>query len=162
MNSSHLSFRFSARIAIVSCSLVFAAATAASQGKTAPAPPKPAAAPQAEPETPQSVFILPANPKEGRDPFFPNSQRVPSTTPVVKPTTNTTHKVVLVLNGISPSSEKPLAMINGKTFAKGEDQDVPLGGGVRVHVLCVEIKMDSVIVEVNGVRQQLRLKAGLN
>ena len=38
-----------------------------------------AAAPAAQPATPEvvlrSVFVIPANPKEGRDPFFPNSNR---------------------------------------------------------------------------------------
>jgi hypothetical protein len=163
MNASHLLLRFSARIGIASFLLTGVLAIAApTTNKSGPAPAKPAAAPQAEPEIPQSVFTLPADLKEGRDPFFPNSPLRGISTPVLKPSTNINQKVELVLNGISPSSEKPLAMINGKTFAKGEEQDVPLGSSRRIRVLLVEIKMDSVIVEVNGVRQQLRLKAGLN
>lgn len=112
----------------------------------------------AEPET--SNFVIPRNPKEGRDPFFPNSTigiQAPATrpgpaAPVAPPK--------MTLMGISGPREKHLAIINGHTFGKGEEQDVPSANG-KVHVRCLEIKEDSVIIDVNGERQELRLRSGL-
>jgi len=121
-------------------------------------PPKPAAPPAktevTEPET--SNFVVPRNQKEGRDPFFPNSTiAVPG--PVVSPTKATpVAPVKMTLMGISGPRDKHLAIINGKTFGKGEEQDVG-----HVHIRCVEIKEESVIIDVNGERQELRLRPGL-
>ena len=53
-----------------------------------------------EPEIPKSVFILPSNPKEGKDPFFPKSVH-PYASAVAK-TTRAVQPVTLVLNGITP------------------------------------------------------------
>ena len=63
----------------------------------------------------QSVFAMPDSPKEGRDPFFPNSMR-----PYVE-----AHQVnnsqpelsSLQLEGISRSGSRVFAVINGDTFA---------------------------------------------
>jgi len=112
----------------------------------------------AEPEIPASVFVLPADPKDGKDPFFPTSKRpyvraMPHTTnaPAIQP-------VKLILNGIS----RKLAMINGRTFSEGEEGDVNTDGGRR-HIRCIKIKEESVTVETleNGAaidRQELKLR----
>jgi len=137
--------------AILSCITAFAAQT--------PKPAAPAAKTEVvEPET--SNFVIPRNKKEGRDPFFPNS-----TIGISAPVTTTTAAAPLAppkmtLMGISGPREKHLAIINGHTFGKGEEQDVPSANG-KVHVRCLEIKEDSVIIDVNGERQELRLRSGL-
>jgi len=125
---------------------------------TAPQPPKPEPAQQ---EAPQSVFALPNGPKEGRDPFFPASDR-PFLNRTIIPAPRTTNSPVsiLVVNGIIPG-EKPLVMINGRTFAPGETAEITEGGGRRTRITCVEIKPDAVIIEANGERRELRLKSSL-
>jgi len=112
----------------------------------------------AEPEIPLSVFVIPAEPKDGKDPFFPTSKRPyvhskPTSTaaPVIQP-------AKLILNGIS----KKLAMINGRTFSEGEEGDVNTEGGRR-HIRCVKIREETVTVETieNGAtidRQELKLR----
>lgn len=136
------------------------AAPSPAHGKNQPQSKSPP--PPAEPEIPQSLFSIPTNPKEGKDPFFPASARpYTSGTPV---RTNTIVKpgpaVDFVLNGISGSAEKPLAMINGRTFEKNEEGDITTTGG-RVHIRCVEIKADSAIIEFRGERRELKLRKGL-
>src|SRR5262245_20364214 len=69
---------------------------------------------------PQSVFKVPANRSEGRDPFFPNNTRGAQVV-VAQPNSA---PIALVYNGRSGTVEKPLAMINGKTFEQGETSDV--------------------------------------
>ena len=72
-------------------------------------------------EIPKSVFVVPANAKEGQDPFFPavqeekvasNDQKAPRV-----------DISALVLNGIT-SPPKRMAMINGRTFEPGETGEV--------------------------------------
>jgi hypothetical protein len=59
---------------------------------------------------PRSVFDQPTNPKEGRDPFFPNSLR-PYASAVV-PNTRTSDLSSLVMEGTSGDPEHRLAIIN--------------------------------------------------
>jgi hypothetical protein len=115
----------------------------------------------AEPiEVPRSEFALPSKAGEGRDPFYPLSRRLVVET---RPKTDNTPKpvaVTLTLNGVSGTESKRYALINGKTFVVGDQLEVSVGDG-KVPVLCVEIREDAAIVEVNGSRQELRLKPGL-
>lgn len=111
-------------------------------------------------EVPRSEFVFPSKASDGRDPFFPLSTRIRAE---VKPANSTTPKPVsvsLTLNGISGTESKRYALINGKTFVVGDQLEVPVGDA-RVRVLCVEIREDAAIVEVNGSRQELRLKPGI-
>ena len=121
---------------------------------------KSAATPAAQPaEPPQSVFTIPTNSKEGKDPFFPHRSVVAV---VPGPRTNTRPAVAsvkLTLNGLSGTQQKPLCIINGRTFEKGEEGEIVTTSG-RTRVRCVDIKEDVVLIEVNGVRQELRLRAG--
>jgi hypothetical protein len=127
----------------------------ATPAKTAPGAAK---AEPVEIEIPQSVFVMPANLKEGRDPFFPNSDRVVRNFVVKAAPTNKEPPIpTLVLTGIAPSSDKPLAMINGKTFGKGEEGDITSAGG-KIHIRVIEIKAESVIVEARGERRELVLR----
>jgi hypothetical protein len=100
----------------------------------------------------RSDFILPANPGEGRDPFFPKSNRPYET--AMATTNNAVEATALVVKGISGSSDRRLVIINNHTFATGEIGDVITGQG-RIRVHCVEIKPRSVVVEVNGQYHEL-------
>lgn len=107
---------------------------------------------------PQSVYVVPSSPKEGRNPFFPQSVATPT---VVKPTPGATvDMAALVLNGIT-SPPRRTAMINGRTFEPGEEGEVKLPNGAKALIKCEEIGSDSTIIQINGVRRELRLRFGL-
>ena len=108
---------------------------------------------------PKSVFILPKSPKEGKDPFFPRSPRPYASTIVVRTNqaVETPSTVELRLQGISGPPERRLAIINNRTFGAGEDGEVPSQAG-RVHIRCLEIKSDSVVVTIGSERRELRLR----
>ncbi len=135
--------------------------------RAAPAKPaKPSASPTnapavaAEIEIPHSVFVIPASPREGRNPFFPRSSNVPEA-PKVRPQ-DAREASAIKLNGIVPNGPQRSAMINGRTFERGEEAEIRLPSGVKVLIKCEEIKEDSVEVLVNGtMRRQLRLRSGL-
>ena len=111
----------------------------------------PAKAAAAKPVPKRSVFVMPTNPKEGRDPFYPNSTRVyeaaVSTSHVVEMTT-------LAVKGYSVVGGVPCVIINNHSFMAGDEGDVLTPGG-RVHVRCLQIKPTVAIVEVNGQRHDL-------
>jgi hypothetical protein len=107
-------------------------------------------------EVPKSVFAIPSKATEGRDPFFPLSQRfkvnsATTQTPVAKVV-----PVTLALKGISGTSTKRYALINDKTFTVGEEREIAVGPS-RIRVRCLEIREDSATVEANGTRQELHL-----
>jgi hypothetical protein len=109
-----------------------------------------------EVEIPRSVFTIPADPEEGRDPFFPNSNRLSGArTMKLAPASA---DVPLVLNGLSGPREHRLAIINNHTFAEGEEAEVNTPSG-RVRVRCIEIKGETVVVEVAGARRELRFES---
>ncbi|SRR5260221_10449475 len=146
-------------LAALQPSIAVSAAPSPTPGKN---PPQGKSTPAAvDPEIPQSIFKVPPGPKDGKDPFYPPSTRVYSSG-AVKPATTPTVPIAMdfVLNGISPSADKPFAMINGRTFGKNEEGDVVTTAG-RAHIKCVEIKTDSVVIEFRGVWQELKLRKGL-
>lgn len=53
------------------------------------------------------------------------------------------------LSGLSGSSDHRLAVINAKTFSAGEDNDLKLKGRT-IHVQCLEIREESVLVQIQG------------
>lgn len=109
-------------------------------------------------EIPQSVFTIPSNPREGRNPFFPQSipaVPVPTPRPGSPPDFSS-----FVLNGIT-SPPKRTAMINGRTFEAGEEGEVKLASGGKAMIKCEEIRSDSAVILVNGQRRELRLRFGL-
>jgi hypothetical protein len=114
-----------------------------------------AAAPVAKPVepvvVPRSVFVIPTNPKEGRDPFFPNSTRLYEAVASKNPVGDLTS---LVLRGISGPPDHRLAIINNHTFGVGDEGDV-ITSHNRIHIRCVEIKDKSVVVESGGQRHEL-------
>ncbi len=106
---------------------------------------------------PQSIFIIPASPKDGRNPFFPRSTL---NSPVVKPKPLTVDTSAVVLNGLT-SPPRPTAMINGRTFERGESGEVRLPTGARVRIQCLEIRADAVVVVVGSQRCELHLRKAL-
>jgi hypothetical protein len=103
---------------------------------------------------PKSVFV--DRPDFGKDPFFPSSKRrgeVVRTNTVVEPVANFKD---LALKGISTTKERPLAIINNKTFEVGEEGEVRVNG-LLVKVKIIEIHEKSAVVSVNGVTKELFL-----
>jgi hypothetical protein len=107
--------------------------------------------------TPQSVFVIPASPKEGRNPFFPRSK---VDAPVVPQRTDVIETASFVLNGIT-SPPKRTAMINGRTFEVGEVGEVKFPNGAKISIQCVEIRDDAAIIVVGTQRRELRMRAGV-
>ena len=106
---------------------------------------------------PQSIFVVPTSPKDGRNPFLPRSNINPSD-PKSRPASPDTS--AMVLNGLS-SPPRPTAMINGRTFEPGESGEVRLPTGARIRVQCLEIRSDAVLVQVGSQRCELRLRRAL-
>jgi hypothetical protein len=63
----------------------------------------------------------------------------------------------LHLNGISGTVDRRLAIINNQTFQTNEEGEVPTNPG-RARIRCVEIRADSVLVQVGGEQRVLRLR----
>ena len=115
-----------------------------------------AAHPLAETVAPmRSEFVVPHSSSEGRDPFFPNSDKFKP--PVsVSPTPFLT---TLTLKAISGTQERPLAIINDRTFSEGETADVRTAGG-RVSVTCISINGLKVIIKVGSETRELWMRDG--
>lgn len=129
-------------------------------GRTAPAATNNVAAANA---VPKSVFTTPENKKEGCDPFFPNSTRLWGISMAAQQTTvvkenKPTGLDCLSLKGLSGVPSNPLAMINGRTMARGEDAEVSTDCG-RLLVHCVDITTNSAVIEVSGERRELHLRS---
>jgi hypothetical protein len=108
---------------------------------------------------PQSNFVIPSQPTEGRNPFFPQSTA--RIVPVVKFTpANVIDPSLIVLNGIT-SPPRRTAMINGRTFEPGEEGEVRLASGNKTLIKCEEIRADSAIIVVGGQHRELRMRSGL-
>ena len=101
---------------------------------------------------PRSVFVMPTADGQGRDPFFPDAslQLAPAGPAVPEART-----VELNLQGFSGEGSNRIAIINEQNFSAGDQAFVSTGGG-RVIVHCIELKTNSVIVEVEGERRELR------
>ena len=153
------------RILLLPAALLLAVALPglAAQTKAKPAKaaaPAPTNVPPALVEIPKSVFDVPANPQEGKDPFFPLSTRL-FASPVAKTNGQAAPKLVvdLKLKGFSGTADHPLAIINNRTFGIDEEGSVSTAAG-RVTIRCVEIKPDSVVVQVGGQQRILHLRQG--
>src|SRR3569832_283773 len=107
---------------------------------------------------PPSVFTIPSQPSEGRNPFFPQSTvqvivaKVTAESPI--------ESFNFTLNGIT-SPPKRTAMINGRTFEPGEEGEVRMPGGAKMLIKCEEIKAESAIINIGGRRRELHLRSGL-
>jgi hypothetical protein len=101
----------------------------------------------------RSVFIMPASPKEGRDPFFPDSTRIYETG-VVATVSHVPEITSLKIKGYSVVNGQPMIIINNHSFMVNDEGDVLTSGG-RVHIRCLEIKASTAIIEANGQRLDL-------
>lgn len=124
---------------------------------TTPAAPKSAATEAQAPGSTASTFVIPKQPSEGRDPFFPDSTRVYNVNVIQTPETPKV-EADLVLKGISGTPEQPLAIINTTTFTTGEVNEVITKTG-RPKITCVEINMSAgtVLIQIGAERRELRL-----
>ena len=95
----------------------------------------------------RSIFKLPTNPKEGRDPFFPGSMR--PYVSAVAPSAPTSDLSSLVMQGTSGTPEHRLAIINNVTFGVGDDAEVSTSKG-RIRIHCLEITDDGATIEAGG------------
>lgn len=145
--------RFISRSILLTLAAVGTLTAAAATGKpavtNAPAPA------QAVAPVPRSTFGIPTKPEDGHDPFFPGSDRLFAVKTAPKSPSGA--GAAIVFNGISGSQDRRFAMINGYTFAEGEQAFVNTPSG-RVMVHCLEIKGETVTVEIAGERRELRLK----
>ena len=146
--------------ALVLTAIAIAAGTLPTQAASSPGSPAATNTVPVVPavEIPQSVFLIPNSPKEGRTPFFPRSVAAPTVAP--KPLKDPYDPSAFILNGIT-SPPKPLAMINNYTFEPGEEHEIKRAGGAKVLVKCVEIKADSAVISVGGQLRELKLRGGL-
>jgi len=103
-------------------------------------------------ETIRSVFILPSNPKEGRDPFFPDSDRPYEIAAAANPQAGKT--ISLVVKVFSGPLNHRLAIINNHTFGVGDEGSVITPSG-RIRLRCIEIKTNSVVIETGNQRLEL-------
>jgi hypothetical protein len=111
-------------------------------------------------DVPRSIFTIPVKAGDGRDPFFPR-RTVVEAKPDKGGETPKPTAVSLSLKGISRGiGTRRYALINDKTFTVGDEHEVVVNNS-RVRVNCIEIKEDSVIIEMNGVRQELRMRPGI-
>lgn len=136
----------------LACSLGIPAATWAA---SLPAPASSAAQP---PPPPKSVFTL--DPKTIKDPFFPKTRRFEAlhakTNDVELPPAPLFPEEIHC-KGFSGTPARPLVIINNKTVEKGERFDL-LIKGQRVRVSCIDILDKRVVLEVNGVTKELKLR----
>ena len=123
-------------------------------------PPATAGVAAAQVEIPLSVFVIPTDPKEGKDPFFPASARPYASRQQPKIQKPVVIDVSLTLNGITPGK---LVMVNGRSFSEGEEGEVVVNG-VRKKLRCIKIKDESAVVELlpEGERRELKMRFSAN
>jgi hypothetical protein len=112
-----------------------------------------------EVQIPKSVFTVPANPSEGRNPFFPRSAAATPAPSKAVATEQAPDLTGLVLQGIIPVGARRNVMINGITLEEGDEHEIRLPSGERVQVKCVQIKETSVVVLVGKQTRELRIRS---
>ena len=93
-----------------------------------------------------SIFVLPMNAADGRDPFFPESTRAMEAEAA---NTHTVEITAIKVPGVSGTPGHYLAIINTHTFSVGEEGDIKTASGT-VHIRCLAIQPSGVTVEING------------
>lgn len=132
--------------------VILTTGTTVHSGENTPTTKEPASPPEYV-----STFITPTSLKEGRDPFHPKSTRFIAKPVVVKPAVG---PVVLECKGVSGTADRPLAIINNRTFAVGEEQFVNTAAG-RVKVKCLAIDGMKVRVQAQGEVRELLFSKGV-
>jgi hypothetical protein len=111
----------------------------------------------AVPDDAKSAFVMPGSPKDGRDPFFPNSTRPYESSPSAKNVDNAllhTLKIGSIMDG---GVGRVFAVINNHTFAPGEEGSVIADDGQRINIRCLDINASAgtVTIESSGARATL-------
>lgn len=153
---SHFSFQPERRLCLIAAAILTTASilaepptTEAQGGATNVANAKPG----------RSTFVIPTTSRDGKDPFFPRSDRV-YRSGIPKPTGPIAAPVAeLTVGGISGTSEKPFAIINNVVFGIGDELDVQ-SKGKRFRVRCNEINITEgrVRVQVGGEVRELHFQ----
>ena len=104
----------------------------------------------------KSVFTLPKKLAEGRDPFFPESTRVFQAA-MAENSSHTVEISSLVVKGYYRDAKGAFVVINNHTFTVGDEGDVLTPGG-RMHIKCVAVLPDTIVIEFNGSMHQLPIK----
>ena len=104
--------------------------------------------------TVRSLFVMPSSPSEGRDPFYPNSTR-PYEDVVIKHTVDVPS---FTIRGFSEIAGHRYVIINNHTFGQGDEGDVITPAG-RIHLRCLTVGIDSVMIESGGSQQLLKISA---
>jgi len=118
--------------------------------------------------SPKSVFAFGS--KAGRDPFFPDSTRSATKVATAASAPRAVATSLLKLVGIRPGTQRPMALINRTPIAAGEEGEVtivspnPSGKPLvqKVSIRCIEIRRDSVLIQVAGETgiKELRMTQG--
>jgi hypothetical protein len=106
-----------------------------------------------------SVFTMPNSPSDGRDPFYPDSTRIYKSTVAKTNQPSVASTSFLILKILSGPPGHRLATINTTTFGTGEEADVATAMG-RVRVRCLEIRDESVLIDISGERRELHFGRG--
>jgi len=101
------------------------------------------------PEPSPSLSEFTDDPKFGKDPFFPNSIRRQATNEVAPEAVKAPAISKIKLMGISMGAGKRFAVLNGRTFAAGEEAEMKIDGQ-SYRVRLIEIRDRSVMVSING------------
>ncbi|HWF19557.1 MAG TPA: hypothetical protein VG754_09820 [Verrucomicrobiae bacterium] len=127
--------------------LCLAVLPAARATNTTNAPSSGAKTNSAPEETPIPLSVFDLSVKPTRDPFFPLSNRQP--VPALATNAPAISASTFTLKGLSGSFSHPLALVNNRTVAPGEDAEVTTPTGkFRIH--CVEIKPPSVFLRISS------------
>jgi len=101
-----------------------------------------------------SVFVMPTGPRDGRDPFFPESVRPYEDAAPAKP--HTVETISFVITGHSVEHGEEMVIINNHTFAVGDEGDVLTPAG-RVHLRLLAIHGNAAEIEANGTRREINI-----
>lgn len=112
------------------------------------------------PAAPQSVFAVPRNREQGKDPFYPRSTLVYGEDLTTKTTNAPTPVAEFFLRGISGTDDNPLAIINNVTFGVGDELEVSTKAG-KMKIRCLKINKEAgtATVQMGGLIRELRLNA---
>lgn len=103
---------------------------------------------------PVSVFVMPVGPRDGRDPFFPESTRPYEDAAPAKP--HAVETISFVITGHSVEHGEEMVIINNHTFAVGDEGDVLTPSG-RVHLHLLAIHGETAEIEANGTRREINI-----
>lgn len=162
-----ISFRLSALLTastllLAACSKAPAPIVAQASAK-APAKPAPTPAEAAAEETvPKSVFTVDKN---SRDPFFPKARIGNEEESNPQPDVAFDVPKILQQNfhGVISSAGRSVAYVNNVMLEEGRTAVIPIRAGgqeKQVTVRCVEVTRDSVVLQVEGYTEPVRLKRG--